>query len=116
MSLGYERGTAEENSGAVVFGEPGVRNYSLGITLEDGRRHALNNSYFREVIYQPDEEMILIIFSSQIVAVRGSRLEKLYDGLRRLAVDSIRVSSTEQSDVVNSEDEIWIESIEIDAT
>ena len=114
MSLGYEQNSTEKkSSGAVVFGEPGVRNYSLDITLENGTRHALNNSYFREAIFEPDEGMILVIFSSKVVVIKGSRLDTLYDGLKRLAVDCIRVSNTALGDNINSGDEIWIESIEV---
>jgi len=87
-----------------------VRN--IGFLLTDGSSKFLNYAYLVSCAYHPTQGLIVLNFTSDIVTIKGSGLEPLYESLFNHVPRKVEVINTRYS--VLSDQAICVTSITID--
>ncbi|SFT08729.1 hypothetical protein [Mucilaginibacter polytrichastri] len=76
---GDEKGQSTENDNN-IYSQPGnVRN--LCFEWPDGRKKFLNYAYLVSADFEPERNVLKLIFTSEVITIKGIRLELLFNQL-----------------------------------
>lgn len=72
-----------------LYEKPGFAR-NVDFVLADGRRFFRNYAYLTGADYNPAENMIVLVFTSDSVTIKGRNLAKLYAAFLKHSVETVR--------------------------